>query len=168
METYEEWQVMARTNQAVRDSKVKELFDYKEGQLIWRVKKGSRGSIGSVAVGINHTGYSRIKIDGVKYSTHRLIWIYHNGDVPEGLEIDHINRVRDDNRIENLRLVTRQENTFNSNSKGYSWFKQTKKWKAQICINRKVIHIGYFKAKEDARQAYLKAKEKYHTIQGLA
>lgn len=78
--------------------------------------------------------------------------------------IDHINGNRIDNRISNLRNVTQQENTFNSVSKGYDFDKKEKKWRARIKINNKSIYLGRYDTEEDARQAYLEAKEKYHTI----
>lgn len=76
--------------------------------------------------------------------------------------LDHINRNRSDNRLSNLRVVTPQQNAFNTSSKGY--FLQDGKWRSQITINRKKIHLGYFNTEDEARQAYLIAKEKYHII----
>lgn len=77
--------------------------------------------------------------------------------------IDHINRSKTDNSVENLRVVTQQQNNFNrSNVKGYSWNKSRNKWEAYIKLDRKKIHISYFENEEDAGAAYLKAKEIYH------
>lgn len=76
--------------------------------------------------------------------------------------LDHINRDRSDNRLSNLRVVTPQQNGFNTSSKGY--FLQDGKWRSQITINRKKIHLGYFNTEDEARQTYLIAKEKYHII----
>ena len=78
--------------------------------------------------------------------------------------LDHINRDRSDNRICNLRIVTHQENCFNNNYKGYSWDINRNKWKSQIRIDGKSIHLGRYDTEEEARQAYLIAKEKYHII----
>ncbi len=79
-------------------------------------------------------------------------------------ELDHINRIKTDNRISNLRILTNQQNSFNSNAKGYSWHKPNQKWVSRIVLNGKLIHLGYFNIEEEARQAYLEAKKKYHII----
>ena len=78
--------------------------------------------------------------------------------------IDHINRNTLDNRISNLRNVTRQHNGFNRNCKGYYYDKQCKKYQAYIKFNGKSKYLGYFDNEQDAHQAYLNAKDKYHVI----
>lgn len=94
---------------------------------------------------------------------HQFAWYIINNECVE--QIDHINGIRDDNRLCNLRSVTHQENHFNeTKAKGYSWFKRDNNWRAQIMINNKNIHLGYFNLEEDARAAYIEAKEKYHII----
>lgn len=144
------------------------LFEYKDGNLIWKNKSNSlsRIKIGEIAGCIDTYGYRIIRLFKKGYKAHRLIWIYHYGSIDSNLEIDHINEIKDDNRLINLRLVSRQENEFNKSSlKGYCWCTNEKKYKATIRINRKQIHLGYFKEEKDARNAYLVAKEKYHIIQ---
>lgn len=95
---------------------------------------------------------------------HQLAWYITHGEIVDC--IDHINGNRLDNRICNLRSVTRQENNFNyTKAKGYSWNKRQNKWCASIKLNRKSIHLGSFDNECDARQAYLDAKEKYHKIE---
>jgi len=80
-------------------------------------------------------------------------------------QIDHINGIRDDNRISNLRSVTNQQNQFNNTkSKGYSFDKKNNKWRAQIYLNNKKINLGLFNSEDDAREAYLTAKKQYHII----
>jgi hypothetical protein len=88
-------------------------------------------------------------------------WVYGNVDFEM---LDHINRNKSDNRISNLRSVTNQQNSFNNNSNGYYLNKKTNKYLSQIRINNKSIYLGSFLTEEEARQAYLIAKEKYHTI----
>lgn len=84
---------------------------------------------------------------------------------PEDMQIDHINGNRLDNRKQNLRIVTNQENQWNqTKAKGYHWKKSRKKWEVQISLNNKDIYIGLYNTEEDARNAYLEAKKKYHII----
>ena len=117
-------------------------------------------------------GYVRcsLTVDGVKMNLfeHRLVYYIHNQDWnildtgPDNF-IDHINRKRDDNRIENLHVVSRHQNNFNrSNVKGYCWYEPLKKYQAYIHSNDKKHHLGYFEKEEDAHNAYLVAKPKYH------
>jgi hypothetical protein len=81
------------------------------------------------------------------------------------IQVDHINGVKHDNRLENLRLVTHQQNHFNeTKAKGYCWNKHANKWMAYIALDRRKIHLGLFTVEEDARQAYLDAKIIYHKI----
>lgn len=80
-------------------------------------------------------------------------------------QLDHINTIRSDNRIQNLRIVNNQQNCFNKKTtKGYYYCKQTNKYRATICYNYKIIALGRFDTEQEARQAYLQAKEKYHVI----
>ena len=113
--------------------------------------------------------YYRIYINQKKCSLSRILYKAHNPDwdiTDNSMNnfIDHINTNSLDNRIENLRVVTHQQNQFNRNAKGYSWNKQNKKWQTQIAFNGKIKYIGLFDKKEDAHIAYLKAKEFYHKI----
>ena len=79
--------------------------------------------------------------------------------------LDHINGIKHDNRILNLRSVTHQQNHFNrTTAKGYSWNKKANKWQSDICVNKKNIYLGLFNTEQEARNAYLAAKEKYHVI----
>ena len=95
---------------------------------------------------------------------HRLIM-----DCPEDRVVDHINRVKHDNRKSNLRICTQAENSKNlsisknntSGITGVSWYKKNSKWIAQIRINRKLVHLGYFENLEDAAKARKEAEEKY-------
>ena len=77
--------------------------------------------------------------------------------------IDHINGIKDDNRICNLREVTNQQNQHNrTKAKGY--ISNRNKYVAQITINSKSIHLGRYNTEQEARQAYLDAKKIYHII----
>jgi hypothetical protein len=115
---------------------------------------------------IKSSGYCHVQINKKQYYKHRVIgfaFLGLNIDDPTQ-QIDHIDRVRNNNAVSNLRIVTNQQNQFNTNFKGYSWNKKNKKWKANITVNSKHIHLGVFDNEEDARLAYIEAKEKYHVI----
>lgn len=80
-------------------------------------------------------------------------------------QIDHINGDRSDNRIDNLRSVTNQQNQHNkTTAKGYCFDKRNKKFKSQIYLDGKSIYLGRFNLEVEARQAYLDAKKIYHII----
>ena len=123
-------------------------------------------------IGFDVAGYKYIRIyDGKNRNIkiHRIVFLIHNpswdiNDSSTDNSIDHINGNPLDNRIENLRCVTNQENQFNTKAKGYSWDKSRNKWQALIKINYKTIHLGSFVNEEDARNAYLIAKAKFHVI----
>ena len=129
-------------------------------------------SRGKVCNGIDNRGYVKCYISILKNGKtikgyilqgHHFAWFWMNGNV-EIDEIDHINRNKLDNRICNLRNVTKQVNQWNRNCKGYYYNKQTKKYQAQIALNNKLIYLGRYNTPEEARQAYLNAKPKYHVI----
>lgn len=79
-------------------------------------------------------------------------------------QVDHENRDGLDNRRDNLRVVTHQQNGFNRGAKGYSWFRG--KCQAHIKVNGKNIHLGYFDTPAEAHAVYLDAKQKHHRIGG--
>ena len=110
-----------------------------------------------------------IGINGKTCRLSRIVYKAHNNDwditdTSDNNFIDHINNNSLDNRIENLRILTHQQNQFNSKAKGYSWAKRDKRWHAEIKLDYVTIHLGSFKEEADARNAYLEAKEKYHII----
>jgi len=96
---------------------------------------------------------------------HRVIYALANGPIPAGLYIDHIDGNKSNNLLSNLRLVTHQENLFNTKAKGYHWDSINKKWKAKIVINRKNKFLGLYETEQEAHQAYLNAKQEMHIIQ---
>ena len=89
---------------------------------------------------------------------HRLVM-----KAPKGLQIDHINRNKLDNRKSNLRLVNNQDNNWNKEAKGYYWAKHTSRWAATIAVDGKSHYLGYYNTEAEARAAYLEAKKKYHS-----
>ena len=119
-------------------------------------------------------GYWYIVVDGKRYVAHRIVWALVHGVDPT-YQIDHINGVRDDNRIENLRLAPKgqldnlQNSALQSNNtsgyRGVSWHKIVGKWQGRIVKNQKTTHLGYFDTPEEAYAAYLKAKKELHEFQ---
>lgn len=147
-----------------------ELFEYDNGNLIWRDDAaGRKARKGEVAGHSGSKGYTSIWYSGRKYLAHRIIWEMHNGPITGGLEIDHINHNPGDNRIENLRLTNRGGNLknkskYSSNSSGVTgvhWRKDKRKWQAKIRVNKNFIHLGYFNDILDAELARKKAEEEY-------
>jgi hypothetical protein len=110
-------------------------------------------------------GYSVIEIDGKPYQAHRLAWIYMTGEMPEypRFQIDHINRVRDDNRWENLRLATPKENAQNRVNNPITdevyFSTQFNKWVAVISVDGERVSLGKFDSILDAATAYQKKKD---------
>ena len=104
--------------------------------------------------------------DSAKYKEHRLVYLLNNPDMDQSLQIDHINSIRSDNRIDNLRTVTNQQNQFNRpDALGFFWTPSKQLWNAKIKVYYKSIHLGYYDNILDARAAYLRAKKKYHVIE---
>jgi len=142
-------------------------------RAIFRGKETKKEIWKRIKFGIN-TGYDRcdICINGTTRGIykHRLVYKVHNPDwdieySSTNNQIDHINGNRHDNRIENLRLVTNHQNQHNrTKAKGYSIITRTGKYGAKIGLNNKTIHIGTYKTEDEAHQAYLEAKKKYHVI----
>ena len=141
------------------------LFEYKEGELYWKVNRGSRAKAGSVAGWLDPDGYRQVRVSSQRYYVHRIIWLMLNGDWPHGL-IDHIEGHKSNNNSENLRLATKSENAKNAkkrsnNSSGYTgvcWLKREKRWLAYFTSNGKQTVVGYFNNKEDAHKAVTQAR----------
>lgn len=152
--------------------RLKKLFEYcpKTG-LFTRTKTTSpNAKIGQIAGCLNkRLGYRVISIDGKDYYCHRLAFLYMNGSFP--IEVDHINRTRDDNKWENLREVTRNQNMQNtslresnkSGAKGVFWYVPRNKWVAYIRHMNKRHYLGYYVNFDDAVNARKQAEDKYFT-----
>ena len=101
---------------------------------------------------VSNKGYLRTNIGDKKVSLHRLAFELMGVDIPEGMEIDHINHNRSDNRWSNLRLVTHSENQRNASKRkdntsgvvGVNWNKQFKRWSARIHVDGRRINLGTF------------------------
>ncbi|MBS6034003.1 MAG: HNH endonuclease [Pantoea sp.] len=144
-------------------------YDPYSGLLTW--KKDIRGGkkAGQIAGHTDKLGYLVVKVGGRIFKGHRLAWIiHHGGEVPQF--IDHINGDPSDNRIQNLRPSTHQQNMCNrkvrkDNSSGFPGVcahRSTGKWQASIRVNGKRIHLGTYKTPEEAHQKYIEAAKLHH------
>lgn len=146
------------------------LFEYREGVLFWKVDRGSNKVNGKKAGCPNKNGYVQVKINGSYHKVHHIVWLLHGHDIPDGFVLDHINGDPSDNRFENLRLATRQQNNCNarvrndnrSGVKGVSWYAKSSKWLAQIQHKGKKLHVGLFQSIDDAVQALTVVRSNLH------
>lgn len=130
------------------------------GVFCWIKPKNGR-TIGAEVGTVNTTGYRLICVNRKRYLAHRLAWFMYYGKWPKG-DLDHINGVKDDNRVVNLRESTKSQNQCNRKSKGYSYHKGTGKYQSRITFQGKTTYLGFFDTEEDASSAYESAKQEYH------
>jgi len=147
-------------------------YDPDTGIFTWIARKYGKNRIGTEAGTRNKLGYVYIWVNNQHHCAHRLAWIYMHGQCDSQMQIDHINQVKHDNRISNLRLVTNQQNLFNTSKKqnnksgwlGVHYSLSKRKYVAAIKVNYKRIYLGSFDTAEKAGQAYLSAKSELHVI----
>jgi hypothetical protein len=155
----------------MNQERLQQLLHYcpETGVFIWRARK--RGvTVGRVAGNLDRYGYWYITLGHKRYVAHRLAWLYFYGAWPSEC-IDHINRVRTDNRIRNLRQATHAQNRQNltldfrnkSGFRGVSFDAVNNKWRASISVNGKAKNLGRYTTKEAAASAYADAAATYHT-----
>ena len=155
----------------ITQEKLKELFNYdpETGIFTRKIKTSNRVKIGDIASWDNGNGYHRININGKQYYCHRLAWLYINGHIEKN--IDHINGLRNDNRIKNLRQSESYQNNQNlkichkDNSSGFlgvSFDKTCNKFVSKIQIKGKSKTIGYFNTALEAHEKYLEEKRAIH------
>ena len=146
-----------------------QLFEYKDGEIYWRVDRGWNKTTGKVAGGKSiSSGYRMCSINNKPEIVHRIIFIMHNGYLPE--EIDHIDGNPLNNRIENLREANRKTNGQNrkmqinntSGAKGVSWHKAAGKWNVRVKDNNKRRSFGLFDDFELAELVAIEARNKLH------
>lgn len=137
------------------------LCDTSPTGLVWLKQASSRALKGTPAfTGKVSAGYYQGGLGGRRWYAHRVVYFLAYGDWPNN--IDHINGKRDDNRLENLRSVTRTLNSQNRVDKGCSFHKRLEMWRAVIHYDGRSHSLGYFTTEDAAHAVYLAAKEKHH------
>ena len=154
-------------NLAISHDYVLSAFDYQDGNLIR--KTGRVNEIGQIA-GCVHKGkgYIHVKIKAKAFKAHRLVFLYHHGYLPEC--VDHIDGDKTNNKIENLRAATKEENCHNqkirstnkSGYKGVKWVEHCKKWQVEVCKNYKQLRFGMYEDLELAGLVAIEATELIH------
>ena len=148
-------------------SRFYELFAYDDGKLIRKVTAGS-SKAGSIVNYKEPNGYLRVRVDNKRYTVHQVIFCMQHGYIPK--MIDHINGIKDDNRIENLRIANPSQNGYNkplgkickSGVKNVKWESKMKKWQVRLRVNKIPKIVGYFDNLELAQLVATEARNKFH------
>lgn len=153
--------------------RVPEMFKSQRDCNAWNARWSGEEAF---AASGNH-GYKYGKVLGVEYLAHRVIWLLHTGSWPAD-QVDHVNGARSDNRLSNLRAVSRAENAKNkrlrvdntSGVHGVYWRPRYQKWGARIEVGGKTKHLGYFDDKNAAIDARKRSEAElgYHANHGIS
>ncbi len=143
---------------------LKERMYYDSETGLFNRLKNNYGKTGH----LHKSGYIKISFKRKMYYVHRLAWLYHYGVWPKN-QIDHINGIKSDNRVCNLREATNTQNQYNtkkpknntSGYKGISWMKREKRWRVRINLDKKEICGGYFSDIEKAKEKLIKLHQEY-------
>jgi hypothetical protein len=142
-------------------------YDPDTGRLTWKACHDST-RIGTEAKSLDVAGYVQVNVAGTMLKGHRLAWFLHYGEWPDG-HIDHINGIRNDNRIANLRVVTNAINCQNkrkalpkSKTGVLGVVKVGQRFQANIHHNRKKHYLGTYDTPEQAHAVYVEAKRQLH------
>jgi len=129
----------------------------------WRKVRYSINQKGYYFISLNHNNVEKYYlVSRIIYKLNNPDWDIHDTSITN--IIDHIDNNKENNSIENLRVVNQSQNCQNRNGvKGYTWVKRRNKYQVQITINYKSHWLGLYDTEEEAREAYLNAKEIYHT-----
>ena len=152
-----------------------DLFEYRDNDLYWKESGKGRDDISKPAGTIHATGYRMIGIKGKNYRAHRLIYQMFNEqwditDTSQDNSIDHKDRDKLNNNIDNLRVATHSQNAANrsqqnnntSGTTGVYWDKPTEKWKVQVKLNNEPHFGGYFVNKEEAIAKATEMRDQLH------
>ena len=156
-------------DQILTQEELHRLFDYKDGHLYWKIKPSKSTKIGNkVGCLDKQLLYIKSRYKEKNYLVHRLVFAWHYGYFPK--MIDHINGIRFDNRIENLREADDKSNQWNqklhsrntSNYKNVIFRKDKQRWVCRFKVNGKHIMRGYFKTPEEANELAIKMRQEFH------
>ena len=135
-------------------------FRYEDGKLFHKESHG-RAKKGSEAGTAHNLGYCNIQVAGTRYYRHRIVWTMHYGEIPEGFVVDHINGIKGDDRIENLRCVTQKQNLDNhwgrTLPKGV--YKRGQKYRARLVDIPGMPYVGTHDTVEQALEAISQSLE---------
>lgn len=159
---------MAEQDSTLTKEYLQSIFDYKDGNLYWKENQYRNKVKGKIAGSITSNNYIRIALNKKHYLGHRLIFLFHHGYLPE--KIDHKDNNTLNNKIENLRAATIEQNGYNCkiskrNTSGYKnvfWNKYRKKWQVILQINKKQKYFGLYFDKEVANFVAETMRYKYH------
>jgi hypothetical protein len=143
-------------DQILTQDKLHQLFDYRNGELFWKVQPANCVQIGDKAGCLDTNGYYKVRVNKKMYGLHRLIFAWHYGYFPK--QIDHIDRNPSNNKIENLREANASQNMGNavykagkSGKKNVIWRKDRQKWTVRLKFCGKYIAKGAFNTIEELR-----------------
>ena len=140
------------------------IFTYKDGELLWAEKVSDKVVVGKPAGWLKGNGYKHVSVKNIQLPVHHIVWKMFNGEfVDEGLEIDHINGIRADNRIENLRAVTRTNNSMNKGGYGRTtpYRGVYKLPSGKFCVRFKREYLGSYETVEEAAKVWNKRALEY-------
>lgn len=160
---------MSKNNCKLTLERLYQVLDYNKetGEFLWKHRDTHKEKLGKRAEIKTTHGYLQVTIDNSVYYAHRLAFLYVNNVWPK--VIDHINGIKTDNRIINLRSVSQKTNIENvknarrhNSNKMLGVYASKDKFQSKISVNGVCIYLGRFQTKEDAHQAFLQAKRKFH------
>jgi hypothetical protein len=150
---------------------VANLLEYnpETGELRRKISRSSNARVGQIVGTIRPDGYLSVMINGCRYQAHRVAWLLAHGEWPDDV-VDHVNGIKTDNRISNLRACSQSENVMNAKTrsnntsgvKGVCWHKAKNAWHASVCARGRRVFGGYHKNLEDAKRAVMSLREQLH------
>lgn len=145
---------------------LREYLEYRDGKLYWKRKSCNKVVVGKVAGSKCAGEYLAVKLFKQRYMVHHVVWWLHGGVIPDGMLLDHINRNKLDNRIENLRLVDTSENSANSSRYGNRncyWNERVQAYQVRVQFRGEYYHAGkYFKSLSAAKEAAQQLRDEVH------